>query len=82
MAGVQYDAAVAALVELVNSTGTDPEAAVVNAVADAARQSELVPSVAPYHPRDFPPKSVVRTLVRVAETTLNAETMSRRASGQ
>ncbi|GLW45499.1 hypothetical protein Stsp02_11610 [Streptomyces sp. NBRC 14336] len=82
MAGQHYEAAVAALVELANNTGSEPEAAVINAVSDAARQSGLVPSQAPYHPKDFGPKSVVRLLVRVAETTLNAEAQHRTATGQ
>lgn len=77
-----FEAAVTALADLAATTQTDPEAALVNAVADAARRSGLTPSEAPHHPRDFPPKSVVRDLVRRAETTLDAETMHRRATGQ
>ncbi|MFC8415695.1 hypothetical protein [Streptomyces coelicoflavus] len=77
-----HEAAVTALADLAATTTEDPEAVVVNAVAEAARRSGLVPSEAPFHPKDTPPKSVVRELVRRAETTLNAEAMTRRASGQ
>ncbi|MGW1034318.1 hypothetical protein ACWD4Z_19275 [Streptomyces antibioticus] len=83
MPAIDYQqAAVTALVALVDNTADDPEAAIVNAVAAAARQAGLTPSVAPYHPKDFPPKSVVRDLVRRAETVLNAEAQQRTATGQ
>ncbi|MET9128624.1 hypothetical protein [Streptomyces antibioticus] len=82
MASEYYDAAVSALTDLANNTGADPEAVLINALSEAARAAGLVPSTAPYHPRDFGPKSVVRTLVRVAETVLNAEAQQRTATGQ
>ncbi|MFF0593190.1 hypothetical protein [Streptomyces antibioticus] len=83
MPAIDYQqAAVTALVALIDNTADHPEAAVVNAVAEAARRSGLVLDEAPTRRRDFPPKSVVRDLVRRAETTLNAEAQQRTASGQ
>ncbi|MEV0209432.1 hypothetical protein AB0H97_29965 [Streptomyces sp. NPDC050788] len=77
-----HEAAVTALADLAAVTEQDPEAAMVTAMAQAARRCGLVLDEAPTRRRDFPPKAVVRDLVRRAEPALNAEFQAATATGQ
>ncbi|MFJ8951858.1 hypothetical protein ACIRO1_17255 [Streptomyces sp. NPDC102381] len=74
-------AAVTALVAVVNDTETDPEAALLTVLAQAARDSGLIPATAPYHPRDTPPLSVTHLLMQRATTPLREAFMNQRATG-